>query len=35
MVPDERARRLYRGLAKFRLTRPFGAADLLAVATRP
>jgi SAM-dependent methyltransferase len=34
-VPDERARRLYRGLAKLPGARVFGAANLLAMATRP
>lgn len=34
-VPDERARRLYRRLARFRLTRRLGAADLWATARRP
>jgi GT2 family glycosyltransferase/cyclopropane fatty-acyl-phospholipid synthase-like methyltransferase len=34
-VPDERARRLYRRLARTRLTRSLGAADLWALARRP
>ena len=34
-VPDERARRLYTRLARFRLTRWLGAADLWATARRP
>jgi cyclopropane fatty-acyl-phospholipid synthase-like methyltransferase len=33
-VPDERARRLYRGLARLKWTRPFGSANLFASATK-
>lgn len=34
-VPDDRAKRLYRRLARFRPTRRFGAGDLFAIAYRP
>ncbi len=34
-IPDERARRLYRILARFPVTRRFGAGDLFAVGTKP
>jgi ubiquinone/menaquinone biosynthesis C-methylase UbiE len=35
MVPDEGARRLYRHLARFPVTKAFGVADLWAEATKP